>query len=140
MHFIPYLTFNGNCREALQRYAEIFSGDIVAMQRFGDEESCRSMPAETQELIMFGHLKANEAVLFASDDPSNSYELPQSMHISVSFPNVLQAKEVFDQLNDGGETLMPFEKTFFSAGFGMTRDCFGILWMVNVNDPDSDYY
>jgi PhnB protein len=27
---------------------------------------------------------------------------------------------------------MPFSKTFFSKGFGMTIDQFGIPWMVNA--------
>jgi PhnB protein len=32
---------------------------------------------------------------------------------------------------------MPFQKTFWSAGFGMTRDRFGIPWMVNCDQQPS---
>ena len=32
---------------------------------------------------------------------------------------------------EGGEISMPFEPTFWAKGFGVTRDKFGISWMVN---------
>ena len=34
-------------------------------------------------------------------------------------------------LAEGGTVTMPFGKTFFSKGFGMCVDQFGIPWMVN---------
>jgi PhnB protein len=34
-------------------------------------------------------------------------------------------------LSEGGSINMPFGKTFFSRGFGMCIDQFGIPWMVN---------
>ncbi len=140
MQFTPYLTFNGNCKEALERYAEIFAGEISAMMRFRDEESCAGMPDEIQDRIMHGQLKVGDGLLMASDDPTGNYHLPQSMHISVSLKTPDQAKQVFEKLADGGETLMPFGKTFFAEGFGMVRDQFGILWMVSVDNPESTYY
>ena len=30
---------------------------------------------------------------------------------------------------------MPFEKTFWAAGFGMLVDRFGVPWMVNCEQP-----
>ncbi|MGB7118633.1 MAG: VOC family protein, partial [Bradyrhizobium sp.] len=37
----------------------------------------------------------------------------------------------FNALAEGGSLNMPFGKTFFSKGFGMCFDQFGIPWMVN---------
>ena len=69
MKFIPYLTFNGNCQEALETYAEIFGGKIDGMMRFRDEESCKGMPEHVQDLIMHGRLRVGEGMIMASDDP-----------------------------------------------------------------------
>ena len=35
-------------------------------------------------------------------------------------------------LNDSGQVCMPLGKTFFSPGFGMINDRFGVSWMVVV--------
>ena len=41
------------------------------------------------------------------------------------------AERKFKALSEGGSVNMPFGKTFFSKGFGMCVDRFGIPWMVN---------
>ena len=47
-----------------------------------------------------------------------------------------QAKRAFDGLADGGEISMPFAGTFWSRGFGMCTDRFGVPWMVDtVGEP-----
>jgi PhnB protein len=35
----------------------------------------------------------------------------------------------------GGMAKVPFTQTFWSAGFGMLVDRFGVPWMVNVETP-----
>ena len=42
----------------------------------------------------------------------------------------------FNALAEGGTVRMPFGKTFFSNGFGMCVDKFGIPWMVNCPKED----
>ena len=51
--------------------------------------------------------------------------------LALNYPTVAKAKAAFDALADGGNVTMPFGKTFFSKGFGMCVDQFGIPWMVN---------
>ena len=40
------------------------------------------------------------------------------------------AKRLFDKLAEGGQVSSPFGKTFYSDGFGMLVDRFGLPWMV----------
>ena len=35
-------------------------------------------------------------------------------------------------LADGGQVMMPFQPTFWSKGFGMVVDRFGLMWMVTL--------
>ena len=35
----------------------------------------------------------------------------------------------------GGEVTMPWEPTFWSAGFGALRDKFGVGWMIGSDEP-----
>jgi PhnB protein len=44
------------------------------------------------------------------------------------------AERAFNALAAGGQVQMPFQKTFWSAGFGMLTDRFGVPWMVNCGE------
>jgi PhnB protein len=48
-----------------------------------------------------------------------------------------QARNAFEALGEGGTVTMPFEKTFWAAGFGMLTDRFGVAWMVNCEHSDA---
>jgi len=51
-------------------------------------------------------------------------------------PDVTEGQRVFDALGEGGEVPMPFGPTFFSKGFGVLTDRFGVPWMVDTEgDP-----
>jgi PhnB protein len=45
--------------------------------------------------------------------------------------NSADGERVFNALGEGGKVGMPFQKTFWAAGFGMLTDRFGIPWMIN---------
>ena len=44
----------------------------------------------------------------------------------------MQSRPEVVALAQGGQVQMPFAKTFFSPGFGMVADRFGVSWMVYV--------
>ena len=46
------------------------------------------------------------------------------------------AERIFPALAEGGTVLMPLEKTFWAARFGMLVDRFGVKWMINCEGPD----
>ena len=52
--------------------------------------------------------------------------------MSIGVADTAEGQRVFKALADGGQVAMPFEKTFWSEGFGMVTDRFGTPWMVNV--------
>jgi PhnB protein len=55
--------------------------------------------------------------------------------VSLQFADTAEAKRVFDALAEGGTVKMPFEETFWAAGFGMVTDRFGTPWMMNCDKP-----
>jgi PhnB protein len=70
----------------------------------------------------------------ASDAPPDRYRAPQGTYVSLNFDDFGAGKAAFDRLAEGGEVQMPFEKTFWAAGFGMLVDRFGTPWMINCNE------
>ncbi len=46
-----------------------------------------------------------------------------------------EGEQLFKALSEGGTVTMPYAATFWSPGFGMLEDKFGVPWMVNVDQP-----
>ncbi len=124
-----YLTFAGTCKDALTFYAEILNGTTEFMP-FG--EAPMEMPEEAKSLIMHATLKFGNQILMASDSmPGSPVEKGNNVSLSLAMESVEEGENIFTQLSEGGQVIMPYEKVFWNAMFGMCTDKFGIQWMVN---------
>src|SRR5690606_16335085 len=127
-------------------YAELFGGQIVFQSTFGEmppEEGMPPLPKEARQRIMHANLQVKGQSIMASDalpamsgfDPEvcgGGYRKPQGLYVSIAVDTAAEGQRVFEGLAKGGQVTMPFEKTFWSEGFGMVTDRFNIPWMVNV--------
>ena len=84
-----------------------------------------SLP-ERKTKIMHGRISIDGEVLMASDAPPDYFHKPQGFSVSLTFTDPAEAERKFAALCEGGSVNMPFGKTFFSKGFGMGTDRFGI--------------
>lgn len=132
MQMSPYLSFDGNCADALRFYARIFGGE-PDIQTYGETPMAGDFPKETHGRVMHGFIDIGGAPLMAADAPPGTYESPQGISVTVQVDSNAEGKRIFDALAEGGTVTMAFEKTFWSEGFGMVKDRFGIPWMVNVS-------
>jgi PhnB protein len=98
-----------------------------------NEEAPESMPSppERKMKIMHARISIDGEVLMASDAPPDHFHKPQGFSVSLTVDDPLEAERKFKALSEGGSVNMPFGKTFFSKGFGMCADQFGIPWMIN---------
>ena len=131
MQIIPYLNFGGQCEEAFHFYAKCLGGQIEAIMRFGDSPMASQVPPDWGSKVIHARLNVSGAILLGSDAPPPRYQPPQGMSVSISIKDLAQSEKAFEGLAEGGSVQMPFQKTFWSAGFGMLVDRFGIPWMVN---------
>lgn len=136
MDLNPYLTFNGNLAEAFEFYAETLGGEVTVLQRFSDMPGAEDMPAEMHDKVMHGELRLGGRKLMGSDNAGPDFVPPASVHLQTGWTDAARAAEVFAALSAGGEVIMPFAETFWSPGFGICRDRFGVPWMVNVYGAD----
>jgi len=133
MAFHPYLFFGGNCREAFDRYKEIFGGEVFIMT-MNDMPSDDPVPAEQKDLIAHAALTSGEQVLMGSDDPtSESFGPVQGMQVNYDVDDVAEARRIFAALAEGGTTTMPIAETSWSPAFGMCVDRFGTPWMISAS-------
>ncbi len=74
-------------------------------------------------------------MLMGSDGGMEPYSGVKGVSLSVSCGDTAEGQRVFNGLAAGGMVKMPFGPTFWSPGFGMLVDRFGVSWMVNVDAP-----
>jgi PhnB protein len=127
----PYLIFDGQCGEAMRFYHATLGGklDVITL---GESPMADQTPPEAKDRIMHARLQLDGGMLMASDDRiGEPYAGMKNMSVSLIYDSAAEAKRVFDALSEGGRVTMPFDKTFWSEGFGMFVDRFGTPWMVN---------
>jgi PhnB protein len=126
----PYVSYDGNCEAAFKFYEKALGAKIEMLMR--NEEAPPEMPSppERKKKIMHGRISIGGQTLMASDAPPDHFHKPQGFSVSLTVNDPAEAERKFKALLEGGSVMMPFGKTFFSRGFGMGTDQFGIPWMV----------
>jgi PhnB protein len=135
MQIAPYLTFNGQCEEALAFYAEALNGKVTAMMRFaGSPMDNDKLPPGWGQKVMHANFQAEGAEFMASDGmPGLPAPIYGGFAMSVYVPkDKKRAQQVFDALSKGGKVTMPFAPPFWGGHFGMLIDPFGVPWMVST--------
>ncbi len=126
----PYLTFDGNCREAMEFYQSCMGGNLK-IQTFG--EAPMPSPENYKDKIMHASLENDSLSFMASDTmPGNPVIKGTNVHLSVAGTDSARLNEMFLKLSAGGTVNMKLEKQFWGDTFGMVTDKFGIHWMFNI--------
>ena len=127
----PYLAFNGNCNEAMNFYNSILNGTLE-IKTFADMPG--DIPEDQKNKVMHARLLFNDMELMASDSMRGQEAVNgTSVALSLEYVDLKEAERVFNKLSEEGKILMPFEKSFWGAKFGMFTDKFGIQWMVHCD-------
>jgi PhnB protein len=131
----PYLMFDGNCREAVTFYAEVFGAELN-MQTYAQAPPEMCAPSDK---IMHAHLAKEAFVLMASDAgmPGQTPHPGDNVQLAVSCDSEQEQDLLFAALTEGGQIKMPLQDTFWGARFGMLIDKFGIHWMLDMEKPKS---
>lgn len=126
----PYVNFDGNAREAMEFYQQVFGGDLH-VNTFGEYGDPAAPGADK---LMHAQLETeNGLTLMASDlPPGMSATAGNNITISLSGEDDAELRGYWEQLSDGGAVAVPLEKQMWGDEFGMCTDRFGIPWMVNI--------
>ena len=136
----PYLIFNGNCEAAFLFYQSVFGGEFPYMGKFKDmpaDDNCPPPSTADADRIMHVSLPIGEdTILMGSDSTGQSGDVIIGTNISISIntESTAEADKLFNGLSAGGTVIMPMNKTFWGAYFGMFTDKFGIGWMINFDE------
>ena len=131
----PYISFNGNARDAMEFYRSVFGGElnVSTFGEFGQPEGSEA------DKVMHAQLETPAGfTLMASDTPPGmEYSAPNStITVSLSGDDA-DLRAYWEKLADGGTVVMPLEKQMWGDEFGMCVDRFGVPWMVNITQQQS---
>jgi PhnB protein len=129
-----YINFNGNCREAVEFYAQVFGTEKPQIMTFGEAppnpefallEEAKSLVLHTRLNIMGSN------VMFSDTPPGMPYVVGNNISLVISSKNMEEVKSLFNKIKEGGTVGMDLQETFWSKCYGFVTDKFGIPWQFN---------
>ena len=130
----PYLFFSGNCQEAIEFYRVAVGAQVDQVSLFKDSPEPPPpgmLPPGFENKVMHATFRIGSTAIMASDGCGDTSSF-SGFSLSLQVPDLATAEKAFAALSAGGKISMPMQKTFWSPGFGMLSDRFGVGWMVNV--------
>lgn len=130
---IAYLTFDGNCAEAMNFYKECIGGELM-INTVGDTPMEGECGAANPGAVMHAQLSRGSLQLMASD-MMGATELIRgnATALSLNCSSEDEIRTLFDGLSVGGSDISPLKVEFWGALFGMFTDKFGIRWLLNFD-------
>ena len=126
----PYINFNGDARQAMEFYQNVFGGNLTVntFGEFGTDD------AAIADKVMHSQLETDRGfTLMASDTPPGmEFDPGNNIAVSLSGDDANELRGYWDKLSSGGSVAVPLEKQMWGDEFGMCVDQFGVPWMVNI--------
>lgn len=130
---IPYLSFGGNCEEALTLYMSIFGGEIKMLSRFTMETGGAALAGQ----VMHAEAAVGDSMI-AGADGGNPEDLAQHCDmicLMVHFTTRAEAERCFDALAEGGQPLQrltPHPPPDDGGMGALVRDKYGYKWIMTA--------
>jgi PhnB protein len=138
MKIVPYMSFNGNCEEAVKFYQSVLGGELSIM-RFKDLPPQEGMPISEahKEKIMHAALTFDDGaeIYFSDTFEGSSVDMGTNNSTHLSVASEEEVYRIVKELAEGGAVKMPAAEMFWGAVFGNLVDKFGVHWSVDYPIP-----
>ena len=131
---IPYLSFKGDCEDALHKYFLAFGGEILFLSRWS-EENC-----ETPEQI--GKVMHVEFTLggthMSGGDSFDTGEVNTDIKLMIHMDTQTKARHTISILAEGGTVVAPLQPHPAPDDDGcgaIIKDRFGFTWIITCPNP-----
>jgi PhnB protein len=132
MQIRPYLSFHGECQEAIKLYTKAFNIEKSEIMRFGDMPESPDNPLqisdEQKDWILQATLPFGDNFMRLSDSPREINDAPTDRIGIVVESSAEIVEKAFGVLQEDGVVIMPLQQTFFSPSYGIVIDKFGVMW------------
>jgi PhnB protein len=131
MNITSYLTFNGNCREAMTFYNACLGGQLH-FQTVGDSPLAANLPGRMKKAILHATLTLGEMVIMGSDMVSEKGLVKgNAVSLMLHCNSEDEIKDLYKKLSKGGEAIQPIRISFWGALLGDLLDKYGNQWLLH---------
>ncbi len=131
-----YLTFNGNCRQAMTFYRDCFGGELI-FQTIGDSPLSQKMPRRMKNFIVHSVLSKDALLLMASDMVGDEGLVRGSnVSLSLNCTSEQEIKNYYAKLSAGGTANRLPEENAWGSLFGDLTDKFGNHWILHYQKSE----
>jgi PhnB protein len=133
----PYINFNGNCREAVEYYTDVFKTDRPKFMTFSEMPANPAMPVPDAAKNLIMHTEINISgtpVMFSDVFPGMQLTQGNNISLTVVSKNRDELTSIFNRLKQGGTVHMDLQETFWTGLYGNLRDKYGIEWQMSLDD------
>lgn len=128
-----YLTFSGNCREAMNFYKECLGGEL-RLQTIGDSPLSGQMPDEMKQSIVHSTLSREGITLMGSDMVwEKGLIRGNAVSLMLDCSSEEEIRTCYAKLAEGGEATHPLHISFWGALFGDLTDKYGNQWLLHFD-------
>jgi PhnB protein len=127
----PYITFNGQCKDAINFYQNIFSCEEPKILPYGDyiPEGSTTPPELLREWVMHGEIVINGTSVWLADE-ALPITAGDNIKLAAMAKTGKEAHDIFTALSVDGNVTLPPTETFYSVFHGAVTDKFGVAWNV----------
>jgi len=136
----PYITFNGQCKEAITFYSSIFTCEEPKILPYGDymPEGSKTPPELLREWVMHGEIVINGTNVWFADE-ALPITTGNNIKLSATVKTGKEADKIFIALSVDGKVILPPTETFYSVFHGAVIDKFGVNWNIIAEEtPKND--
>lgn len=133
-----YLIFNGNTREAVEFYSEVFNTKPDEIMTYGDYPN-NEFPLSDDEknLIMHTSMRiSGDLVMFSDTLPGRPVPVGENISLTVMTDDMEELKSQFNKIKEGGRVDMELQETFWSKCYGTVIDKFGVSWQFSHEEKE----
>ena len=129
---VTHLNFQGQARAALAFYHAVFGGQLL---QFTHAQAGTSADPVDAERLAWGQVDApNGFRIMAYDVASGTPWQPgaNAFFVSLRGDTGDEVKALWDGLADGGQVVRALAPSGWSPLYGMLKDRFGVVWVIDV--------
>lgn len=125
---ITYLTFDGNCREAMEFYRDCLGGEL-RFQTLRESPETERLPERMKAYIVQASLKKANFVLMGSDMTDEEVLQGNSVSILLNCTDKDLIKSYYQNLQKDGKATHPLKESHGGDLFGGLNDKYGNHWL-----------
>lgn len=128
----PNLWFDDEAEAAAEFYVSVFDDARLGEVTRYDEASAAVSGQSEDSVLTVSFQVEGESFVALNGGPA--FEITPAISFVVECPTSEAVDELWDQLSDGGEALMPLDAYPFSERYGWIEDRYGVSWQLMFVD------